>query len=196
MFSKFVNQITTYGKLNDEELTYLKKHSKIRFFKKNQIILREGNYPHNIYFIIDGCARLFYNVDGKDKTAFFYNEGSFIWTSTSLKRTVLTQKNFEAIEDTVLIEINKDIIRELISFSINFEIIVRNAKEKELIESQLLIEKFITLSPKERFLNLMETNNTLFQRVPQQHIASFLGISPESLCRIKKRVYTNYENNF
>ena len=191
MFNKFVDQLSNYGKLNDEELFYLKKHSKIRFFIKNEIILREGNNLNNIYFIIDGCARLFYHVNGKDKTAFFYNEGNFIWPGTSLKHSVPTQKNFKTIEDSVLIQINKDIIQKLINSSGNFEMIVRNAREKELIESQLLIEKFITLSPKERFLNLMETNSNLFQRVAQQHIASFLGISPESLSRIKKRVYTH-----
>ena len=195
MFNKFVDQVSKYGKLNDKELIYLKKHSKVRFFIKNEIILREGNYPRNIYFIIDGCARLFYHVNGKDKTAFFYNEGSFIWPCTSLKHSVPTQKNFETIENTVLIQINKNIIQKLINSSTNFEMIVRNAKERELIESQQLIEKFITLSPKERFLNLMETNNSLFQRVPQQHIASFLGISPESLSRIKNRVYATVKNN-
>ncbi len=191
MFNKFVDQLSNYGKLNDEELFYLKKHSKIRFFIKNEIILREGNNLNNIYFIIDGCARLFYHVNGKDKTAFFYNEGNFIWPGTGLKHSVPTQKNFKTIEDSILIQINKDIIQKLINSSGNFEMIVRNAREKELIESQLLIEKFITLSPKERFLNLMETNSNLFQRVAQQHIASFLGISPESLSRIKKRVYTH-----
>lgn len=191
MFNKFADQLSKYGKLNDEELFYLKKHSKIRFFIKNEIILREGNNLNSIYFIIDGCARLFYHVNGKDKTAFFYNEGNFIWPGTNLKHSFPTQKNFKTIEDSVLIQINKDIIQKLINSSGNFEMIVRNAREKELIESQLLIEKFITLSPKERFLNLMETNSTLFQRVAQQHIASFLGISPESLSRIKKRVYAH-----
>jgi len=51
--------------------------------------------------------------------------------------------------------------------------------------------QFITLSPLERFLNLLETNNSLFLRVPQQHIASFLGVSPETLSRIKKRALTH-----
>ena len=74
--------------------------------------------------------------------------------------------------------------------SVNFQQITRIEREQELIAYQKLLAYFITLSPDERFIKLMETNNSLFQRVPQQHIATYLGVSAETLSRIKKRVYT------
>lgn len=71
MFDRFINQIDKQGNLSKTEITYLKEHTKIRFYKKREEILSAGKIVKNIYFVIDGCVRLFYNVDGKDKTAFF-----------------------------------------------------------------------------------------------------------------------------
>jgi len=92
MFDKFINQISKYGKLDTEEIEYLNSHSKIKFYKRSEFILQEGELPRYNYFTIDGCVRLFYNVDGKDKTTFFYNKGNFIWTGNSVKPLVPTQK--------------------------------------------------------------------------------------------------------
>ena len=152
------------------------------------------NLERNIYFILEGCIRLFYNVDGKDKTAFFYNEGSFVWDCNSLNSGCATQKNLQAIEDTTVLKISKFALIKLKKLSSNFEIITAKGKEQELIMHQNLLAQFVTQSPEERFVTLMKTNKSLFNRVPQQYIASYLGISAESLCRIKKRVYRKQKN--
>ena len=189
MFDRFIELVNKHGKLEDTEIRYLQEHVKIGFYKKNETILSAGKIVRNIYFVMDGCVRLFYNVDGKDKTAFFYNKEDFIWAGKNGKHEVPTQKNYEAIEDTVLVQIDKRIAYNLMESSPNFELITRLGKEQELIAYQQLIAYFITLSPEERFIKLLETNKSLFQRVPQQYLASYLGISPETLSRIKKRVY-------
>jgi CRP-like cAMP-binding protein len=62
------------------------------------------------------------------------------------------------------------------------------ATEDELITCQKMIASFITQSPEERYVKLIDTRPELFQRVPQQYIASYIGVSPETLSRIKKRV--------
>lgn len=193
MFEKFINQINKYGALDESEIKYLREHSKINFYKKSEIILSCVNIQRYVYFVLDGCVRLFYNVDGKDKTAFFYNEGDFIWTHKQQHQEILIQKNYEAIKNTVIVQIDKIAVLDLIKRSSNFQQIVRIEKEQELIAYQQLLAYFITLSAEERFIKLLETNNSLFQRVPQQYIASYLGVSAETLSRIKKRVYTkNY----
>ena len=69
-----------------------------------------------------------------------------------------------------------------------FEVIGRIATENELIASQKIIASFVTQTAEERYIELLESNNELFQNVPQQYIASFLGVSPETLSRIKSRV--------
>lgn len=194
MFEKFINQITQQGNLNDSEINYLRDHTKIQFYRKNETIIQAGKIVRNVYFVLDGCVRLYYNVDGKDKTAFFYQQGNFIWANKSLKNQVPTQKNFDAVEDTILIQIDKEALYELTQMSPEFEQITRLGKEKELIAYQQQIAYFVTLSPEERFMKLFETNRQLFQQVPQQYIASYLGVSAETLSRIKKRVYVKHKD--
>jgi len=85
--------------------------------------------------------------------------------------------------------LDKPTIEKMLKFSPTLEIIARIAVEDELITSQRMIASFVTKSPEERYIELLENNNILFQRAPQQYIASFLGVSPETLSRIKKRVF-------
>lgn len=189
MFEKFIESVSKLGKLENSDISYLRDFSRIQRYKKGETILSAGEVARSIYFVLDGCIRLFYNVDGKDKTAYFYHEGSFIWACKSLNHNIPTQKNYEAIEDSIVVKIDKFALLKLMKSSSNFELITWKGKEQELITYQQLLAHFITLSPEERFMKLLETNKTLFQRVPQQYIASYLGVSAESLSRIKKRVY-------
>jgi len=194
MFEKFIDQITQQGNLNDSDIDYLREHARVKFYRKNETIIQAGKIVRNVYFVLDGCVRLFYNVDGKDKTAFFYQKDNFIWANKSLSNQVPTQKNFDAVEDTILVQIDKQAIYELAEKSPRFEQITRLGKEKELIAYQQQIAFFVTLSPEERFIKLFETNRGLFQQVPQQYIASYLGVSAETLSRIKKRVYEKHKD--
>ena len=195
MFYKFLDHIEKQVILNNTEINNLRDHVKIKFYKKNETILSAGATMRNMFYVLNGCVRIYYNMNGKDKTAFFYSEGDFIWNGKSSINQIPSQKNYEAIEDTVLVQINKKVAHELKKTSVNFALIARHAIEQELIDHQQLIEYFITLSPEERFIRLLETNKSLFQRVPQQYIASYIGVSAETLSRIKRRVHNKHQNN-
>ncbi|PLX17922.1 MAG: Crp/Fnr family transcriptional regulator [Marinilabiliales bacterium] len=189
MIDKFIEQLSKERDLTQEEIHYLQQHAIVLSFKNRQPILSDGTNVKSIYFVICGCVRLFYNIDGNEKTAFFYTDGDIIWADKNIQSKIPAQKNYQATEDTVIVEINKNVLFKLMQSSFNFSEIVRNYKEKELIACQQLIADFITLSPEERFLNLMQKNKLLFTKSPQQYIASYLGVSSETLSRIKKRVY-------
>lgn len=189
MFHKFLELITHYTELNEQEINYLQEHLPIKTYQKNDIIFSEGKISRTIYFVLDGCVRLYYNVEGKDKTAFFYTEGKFICAGVSYTFGVPAVENYQALENTTLIHFDKEVIEKLLQLSPKFEVMARIATEDELITYQLMVASFITKTPEERYIDLVETHGTLFNRVPQQYIASFLGISPETLSRIKKRVH-------
>ena len=76
---------------------------------------------------------------------------------------------------------------QLLRYSPKFELLARVAMEDELITYQKIIASFLTQNPEERYFNLLENNSSYFQRIPQHYIASFIGVQPESLSRIKKR---------
>ncbi len=188
MFDKFLKHISEYILLTEEEITFAKNHFPIKSYTKNEVFFHEGNIAKRIYFVIEGCVRLFYSVDGDEKTAYFYTEGKFFCANESLAKNTPARENFQALENTTVMLFPKTPDEALFKKFPNFEVLERLALVDELITSNRIIESFVSKSPEERYIELIKTNKALFQRVHQQYIASYLGISPQSLSRIRKRL--------
>lgn len=187
--NRLIENINNYASLSEQEILLLQDAVVKKVYEKNEIIFTEGGISDEIYFVTKGCVRLFYQVDGNDKTAFFYTEGQFICAGESYTFNVPAIENYQAVEQTELYVFTKSKIEVLLKEAPQFEIIARIATENELITCQKVIASFVTKSAEERYLDLLTTQGELFQRVPQQYIASFLGVSPETLSRIKSRVH-------
>lgn len=188
MIEQFLVAIKAYANLSEEAAAYLADRLIVKRYKKGEVIFSEGGIARTIYFVLEGCVRLFYNVEGVYKTAFFYTEGKFICAGESYNLEVPAIENYQAIEDSVLVHFNKQLNKELMALFPVFSNIALIATENELITCQKLLASFVTKSPEERYKELLALNGALFLRVPQQYIASYLGVSPETLSRIKKRV--------
>ncbi len=186
---RLIDSIKFYVSLNPNQIKLLKNSIEKKTYKKQEIIFTQGKISDKIYFISQGCVRLFYNVDGINKTAFFYTEGQFICAGESYTYNIPAVENYQAVEQTELYEFTKSKIEELLNKVPKMEVIARIATENELITCQKVSASFVTKSAEERYIDLLNTQGELFQRVPQQYIASFLGVSPETLSRIKKRVH-------
>ncbi len=184
-----IEKIKAYADLSESEIELLTNSVEKKTFKKNEMIFSEGKVSDEIYFLTKGCVRLFYWVDGTDKTAFFYTEGLFFVAGESFTFNVPAIENFQAVEESEIYIFKKDKIEMLLEAIPKFEIIARIATENELITYQKLVASFVTKSAEERYKDLLENQSELFQRVPQQYIASYLGVSPETLSRIKSRVF-------
>lgn len=186
---RLIENIKLYTPVNEQEARLLRNAVEKKVCQKNELIFTEGKISDEIYFVTKGCVRLFYNVDGNDRTAFFYTEGQFICAGESYTYNIPAIENYQAIEQTELFIFRKSNTELLLKKVPKFEIIARIATENELITSQKVIASFVTKSAEERYIDLLNTQGELFQRVPQQYIASFLGVSPETLSRIKARVF-------
>ena len=188
MQNKFIDYIKSYTSLTLQEEEYLISHIIYRSCVKQEILFQEGNVSNEIYFVTKGCVRLYYNVDEIDKTGFFYTEGQFICAGESFTYEVEAKENYQVLEDTELCVLTRENIESLLKLSPVFEIIARIAVENELLTAQRIIRSFVTQSAEERYKELLVHRGELFLRVPQQYIATFLGVSPETLSRIKARV--------
>lgn len=186
---KLIENINLYVSLNEQEIQVLENAVDKKTYNKNEIIFTEGNVSDEIYFVTKGCVRLFYNVDGTDKTAFFYTEGQFICAGESFTFNIPASENYQAVEQTEIFVFTKSKTEALLKEVPKFEVIARIATENELITCQKVIASFVTKSAEERYIDLLDKQGELFHRVPQQYIASFLGVSPETLSRIKTRVF-------
>lgn len=176
--------------LTKEEQEYIDKLQKEEFFKKGTVFLAEGQLMRNSYYVIKGCVRKYLLKDGEEKTAEFFLENDSITTGPSGLHNNKATYSLECLEDTTLKVISS--VQEEILYNKfpRFQAMCRVSTEKRLEEYQEKFAKFIASSPEERYLDLLENRPELLNRVPQYQLASFLGVKPESLSRIRKRLMT------
>lgn len=172
--------LTEEQKRTIAELIYVKK------FKKGTILLKPGNIPDSCYHVFKGCVRQYYLNDGEEKTAFFYTEDQSIIIGNPSTKPV--KYYLECVEDCTLSITTFENERELYRRYPQFETLCREGVEEELDKWKDVLATFMTTSPEERYLNLLENRPGLLDRVPQYQLASYLGVKPESLSRIRKRI--------
>ena len=197
MFDRFIKLLNRYTELNAKEVDYLWKirnQIPAQTYRKNEVIFRAGQIFNTMYFVLNGCVRLYYNNNGNEKTAFFYTKGKFFRAVESYRDEIPARENYQAIEDTTLLLFHRSFLRQLMKQYAKFEHIAQLAVEDELITAQNMISTFVTKSPEQRYLELIKNNQELFKNINQHYIASYLGVTPESLSRIKKRALMKEKN--
>lgn len=180
--------LETHQKLSEAEMDEIKKHIHIKTFEKGTILLREGEYSDRCYYNYKGCIRQYYLVDGEDKTTFFYSEGQTIFAPSILNDPSPSKYFLECIEETT-VSITSPESESIIFKKIpKFEPMARAAMFEELRKYQEMLAAHIMSTPEQRYKELLEERPELLNKVPHYHLASYLGVKPESLSRIRKRI--------
>lgn len=174
--------------LNEEETRAIIECIPVKEYKKGHILLREGQISTESYFNIKGCVRMYYIMDGDERTTFFYTEDEAIASLNSYLNKVPANHYLECVEDCTLAVLSFEKEKELYQRFPKFESLCRMSMEEDFGKQQEILAKYITTSPEDRYLDLLKNRPELLQRVPQYHLASYLGVKPESLSRIRKRV--------
>ncbi|MCL2327960.1 MAG: cyclic nucleotide-binding domain-containing protein [Bacteroidetes bacterium] len=187
------NFIEKYMPLSDEEKQTIKDLNLFSVVKKGDILLKEGQMSDKSYFVLKGCLRVFYNIDGEEKTTAFYTEMEGLSPNCVITRTP-SEYYISCVEDSILVV--SDTKMETTGFEKfpRFETLCRIVSEQFLAKSQMQFDDFKTSSPEQRYLNLQKNRPDLLQRVPQHQIASFLGIKPQSLSRMRARLVEKSPN--
>lgn len=154
--------------------------------KKFQLV-REGTIAREVYFVNKGVLRLYYNNDGKEITGFIFTENLFASCYESFLRRVPSIQILESLEDCELLALTHDALQQLYADVPKMHILTRIVTEQRFINAQQILSSFILDTPEERYHKFAAQHPALLQRVPQHIIASFLGITPVSLSRIRKR---------
>jgi len=187
--------------MENEILKYLSKHTTIskeieetiiesefiRSYKKGTILLEEGKISNECYFVIKGCIRSYYIKDGNEMTTDFFTEEQVVTPSAYGKKTP-SAYYLECTEDTVAAVGTPEQETEMYQKFPEGESLARTLGEAIMTKQQDTLAEFKMASPEERYLNLLNNRPDLLQRVPQHQIASYLGVTPESLSRIRKRL--------
>ena len=155
------------------------------------VLLREGQVSKKAYLIEKGCLRIWFNHDGKDISFQFFFENEGVSSAESFRRSVPSLFTIETIEPCILHWIDKEDLDANLRESMEVPA-MREQMLEVFFERQLHYMKhflsFIRDSPAERYRVLVREKPHIIQRVPQQHIASYLGITPVSLSRIRNRI--------
>ena len=179
--------ISKYVSLTEDEKNAILSLDIFRSVKKGTTLLKEGQKSKDSYFILKGCIRTFYIIDGVEKTTAFYTEMEAVTPPCVISKTP-SEYYMGCIEDSILTVSNSDMELEINSKFPKFETLCRIFSEKLLAKLKIDFDEFRTSSPEQRYLNLIQKRPDLIQRVPQHQLASYLGIKPQSLSRLRARI--------
>jgi CRP-like cAMP-binding protein len=179
--------ISKYISLTEDERNVLLSLDLFHSVKKGTILIKEGKISNNNYFVLKGCIRKYYIINGEEKTTAFYTEMEAFTPPCAVSKTP-AEYYLSCTEDTILIISNADIGKEVNSKFPKFEIICRKLSEELLAKERIDFDEFKTSSPEQRYLNLLQKRPDLIQRIPQHQLASYLGIKPQSLSRLRARI--------
>jgi CRP-like cAMP-binding protein len=180
-----MSQLTS---LTEEESKSISDSFPIKKYDKGQLLLKEGMVAINAYYVIEGCIREYELADGEEKTTAFYTENHSAINFNSQVNKVPSSKYFECTEATTVAILNGEKEKSLYRKHPRFEAFCREGIEQMMGAQQEALSNFIVSSPKERYLHLMKERPGLINRVPQYQIATYLGIKPETLSRIRRKI--------
>ncbi|HRF81048.1 MAG TPA: Crp/Fnr family transcriptional regulator [Flavobacteriales bacterium] len=187
MQQKLFAFIAKYMTLTDEEKSVVGSLDIFRSVKKGTVLLSAGERSRNSYFVLEGCLRTYYVVDGEERTTSFYTELEALTPPCVVSRTP-SDYYISCVEDTILTVSDADLEVDMNSRFPRFESLCKVLSEELLAKERTDFAAFKTSSPEERYVNLLRTRPDLVQRVPQHQLASYLGIKPQSLSRLRARL--------
>ncbi len=188
MENKFVRYFSSISPLTQEEGDAIAKSMQTRFFKKGEHLIREGQYSVSTFFILEGCVREYILKEGEEKTTNFFTEEQWAISLNSFNPQNTATHNWVCVEDTTVVVGDEQQAQALFKDFPRFETISRTIMEAAFAEQKEALASYYTDSPEQRYLKLLKSRPGLIQRIPQYHLASYIGVKPESLSRIRKRI--------
>ena len=161
---------------------------KPRLYRKKQYVLQEGDVCNQFNFIVRGCLRL-YKVDDKGNIHILQFAAENWWLSNigSFHERTPSELNIDALEDTMVLQISHENLLLLYTNAPKFDRIFRVLIENSFVSLQKRLLQNISSSAEDRYNSFMQSYAHLTQRIPQTQIASFLGITPEFLSRLRNK---------
>lgn len=182
---KHINNIVS---LNEEEWDVLKNGIQEISCEKGDLILSEGDECDFVGIIKTGLFRFYTTTKGNEKTTEFWFPMDYFSDYRSYLTNSPTSFNIEAMRPGTIWKLKRTYMYKLYEESVNFNKLGRIVAEQLFLKKALRLDGFLKDSPKERYLQLLIKDPNILQAVPQYMIASYLGITPESLSRIRKRI--------
>ena len=185
-----VDYFSQYITLSEEEVQIIKNEDIIREYKKNDFLLKEGQMAKECFLVLKGCVKRYYLEDGEEKIMDFYTENDPI-APVSYTNKEPSKYYLSCVEPCIISTGTEERTQRFLQTFPRFIPIFVKIGDNLKAKKQMFLDDFKNLSPEVRYQKLLDTRPDLINRVPQYMIASYLGIQPESLSRIRKRIWSN-----
>ncbi len=194
MHNKLINYFSKIMPLSAEEVSAIANTMNIQQYKKGTVLLREGQISTNTYFVLEGCVRQYFLVDGEEKTNNFFTEEQWVVSFNSFMPDLVSKHFLDCCEESLLVVGDSEKANELYKQFPRLETVSRKVLEKVFADQLEISGSYFTDTTEQRYLKLLDTRPDLVQRIPQYQLASYVGVKAESLSRIRKRIALNRRN--
>lgn len=188
LFNQLYNVVSRMLPLNQREWDMFAESFVYRSVPKKFRLVAVGDISREAYFVNKGATRLFFEKEGEEISANFMFENNFVASLESFLLQVPSRQAIDTLEDCELLVLSKQRLEELIAKQPQFNLFSKAIAETAFIMLQRRASSFILDSPEERYMNMLQQRPEILERVPQHMIASYLGVTPVSLSRIRKRI--------
>jgi len=189
---ELINSIQSAIELDPKEVDIIKLLFKEKSTKKGNFFLAEGQVCKHVGFIVKGLMRYYINHDGEDKTYAFAQENNFVCNNESFIPQTPSTKIIQALEDCEILQISYEDLQIFYKSIRQGERFGRLVIEQVFIQTLQDLSSFYTDTPENRYWQFIKKHPDLQQRISQYHIASYVGVKPQSLSRIRKRISTQF----
>lgn len=174
--------------LKNEEKQLVVELFKPRLYRKRQYVLQEGDICNQCNFVVRGCLRMYkVDADGNTHIIQFASENWWIMDLGSFHDRTPSKLNIDTLEDTMILQISHENLLSLYIQAPKFDRIFRVLIENSFVSLQKRLLQNISSNAEERYLSFIQTYPQLSNRLPQTQIASYLGITPEFLSRLRNK---------
>jgi CRP-like cAMP-binding protein len=188
MIESLLNSITSIITLSPTEIEIVSALFKEKTYHKGDFFLAEGQICKQVGFVTTGLMRYYINHDGEDKTYDFAQENNFVCNYESFIPRTASTKNIQALEDCNVLQISYHDLQLFYKSISQGERFGRIVIEQVFIQTLQDLSSFYTDTPELRYEKILRKHPDLLQRMSQYHIASYVGVKPQSLSRIRKRI--------
>ena len=186
---EFINYILQFGDLNKQQIDFLTSKAKMLELRKDDYFSEAGKIPKQVGFILEGVVRYcYYNNKGEEITHHFVEENNFLSDHQNFEAQVAATDYIQAVSDCKLIVFSKkdwdELGNTIVGWNAITGLILKNCLLKTIERRSPLVSEDATT----RYLSFLEHFPTLLNRIPLSYIASYLGITQQSLSRIRKNI--------
>ncbi|HEX7366336.1 MAG TPA: Crp/Fnr family transcriptional regulator [Pelobium sp.] len=185
--NQYLNDMFKLMNFTEEEKEVITSLHSFRQYKKGNVLLKKGQFSKTSFYVVKGCLRSYYLVDGEEKTNEFYTEGDY-FTPSCLVTNKPLEHYLDCLEDCLVNVSTAESETIILEKFPRFEKLCRAYSEALVVKQQAEFNDFKMASPEQRYINFAAKRPDLLQRVPQYQIASYLGLTPQSLSRMRKRL--------